>query len=88
MDTLITVAPTAGDHLYTILALLVGAYELVVRFIPTVKDYTIVGFIYRILDYLVENRANPTPKVDGSVQYAELQEKPRFKITSIFKRKK
>lgn len=57
MDTLITAPGAPGIDFWWIAGLLVAVYELLVRYIPTVADYSIIGFIYRILDYLVENRA-------------------------------
>jgi hypothetical protein len=83
MDTLTQLPHTPGDNIYMILAFLVATYELVARFVPTVKDFTILGFLYRFLDYIVENRAK-----DETPQNSDPAEKPRFKISRIFNRKK
>ena len=93
MDTLSQINNTSGDNLYMILGFLVATYELIARFVPTIKDYTIFGFLYRFLDYIVENRAkDETPQSDGTtttkVRYSDPAEKPRFKISRIFNRKK
>ena len=82
MDTLTNIPTPTGsswDLFYIVAAVLVATYEIVVRFIPTVGDRTIVGFIYRVLDWIVENRA----KSDDDDQ--DESEKPAFKI---FKRNK
>ena len=85
MDTLNTIPATGTnwDTFYIIAAVLVGLYEVVIRFIPTLGDYTIIGFIYRILDFIVENRAKPEP---------ENQEEPEAaaepKVFKIFKKSK
>lgn len=93
MDTLSQINNTSGDNLYMILGFLVATYELVARFVPTIKDYTIFGFLYRFLDHIVENRAkDETPqgdgKIGGKVRYSDPADKPRFKISRIFDRKK
>jgi len=93
MDTLTQLPHTPGDNIYMILAFLVATYELVARFVPTVKDFTILCFLYRFLDYIVENRAkDETPqnagKTGAKVRYSDPAEKPRFKISRIFNRKK
>ena len=49
MDTLTQLPHTPGDNFYIFLAFLVATYELVARFVPTVKDFTILGFLYRFL---------------------------------------
>jgi len=92
MDTLTLLPHTPGDNIYMVLAFLVATYELVARFVPTVKDFTILGFLYRFLDYIVENRAkDESPESigkSGKVRYSDPAEKPRFKISRIFNRKK
>lgn len=60
MDTLTNIPTPSGtswDLFYVVAAVLVATYEIVVRFIPTVGDRTLIGFIYRVLDWIVENRA-------------------------------
>ena len=60
MDTLTNIPTPSGtswDLFYIVAAVLVATYEIVVRFIPTVGDRTLIGFIYRVLDWIVENRA-------------------------------
>lgn len=82
MDTLQTLPTGSGwDQFWIIAAVLVAIYEVVIRFIPTVADLTVVGFIYRILDWLVENRAKNT----GATQ-AQKGAQPVFKIFRIFKK--
>jgi len=83
MDTLTNIPTPSGtswDLFYIVAAVLVATYEIVVRFIPTVADRTIVGFIYRVLDWIVENRAQSD---DDDNDHTD--QKPAFKI---FKRKK
>jgi hypothetical protein len=90
MDTLNTISPTGSnlDQFYLIAAVLVALYEVVIRFIPTVADYTIVGFIYRILDFIVENKAK-TSSATAKVADDSDEEEPRvFKIFKRAKRKK
>lgn len=78
MDTLTTLPTPAGnswDLFYIVAAVLVATYEIVVRFIPTVGDRTLIGFIYRVLDWIVENRAkSDTDEADDT------EDKKVFKI--------
>lgn len=74
---------TNWDTFYVVAAVLVGLYEVVIRFIPTLGDYTLIGFIYRILDLIVENRAKPEPTADDEPQAAA-----EPKVFKIFKRAK
>lgn len=44
------------DHKEAIIAALAIIYELIARRKPTEKDYTIVGFVYSVLDIIAKNR--------------------------------
>lgn len=83
MDTLTTIPTPSGtswDFFYIVAAVLVATYEIVIRFIPTIADRTLVGFIYRVLDWIVENRAKTDDDDDHD------QSEP--KVFKIFKKKK
>jgi hypothetical protein len=83
LDTLQTLPTGSGwDQFWIIAAVFVAIYEVVIRFIPTVADFTILGFIYRVLDMIVENRA-----VNKGATQAEKGAKPVFRIFRIFKKK-
>ena len=85
MDTLNNLPTPTGsnwDLFYIVAAVLVAAYEIVVRFIPTVADRTIIGFIYRVLDWIVENRAK------GDAKDPEDDNSSKRKVFKIFKRNK
>lgn len=43
------------DKIVLISALFVGLYEVIVRLIPTVKDYTLLTLIFKILKVISEN---------------------------------
>ena len=90
MDTLNTIQPTGTpwDHFYLIAAVLVAVYEIVIRFIPTVADYTIVGFIYRVLDWIVDNRAKTSSATAKVTDDPDDDEPKVFKIFKRAKRKK
>ena len=49
------------NHWHTGAGLLIGLYELVVRFIPTVGNYSVIGKIIDILKWLSDN-LNKTKK--------------------------
>lgn len=36
--------------------IVVGLYELIVRYIPTVKNYSIIGFIIKVIQTVVPNK--------------------------------
>lgn len=83
MDTLNTIPTPSGtswDFFYIVAAVLVATYEIVIRFIPTIADRTLIGFIYRVLDWIVENRAKSDD--DDSNDDSET------KVFKIFKKKK
>ena len=87
MDTLNIIQPTGTpwDNFYLIAAVLVAVYEVVIRFIPTVADYTIVGFIYRVLDWIVDNRAKTS---SATAKVADDPDDDEPKVFKIFKRAK
>jgi hypothetical protein len=90
MDTLIT-SPgiTNGwDSFWLVITILTAVYEILVRAIPTIKDYTIIGFIYRVLDWLVENRAKLEPDEEISVSTGNSKKavKKRFRIKPFIER--
>jgi len=90
MDTLITPTPGTGIDLWWLAALLVATYELIVRFIPTVADYSVIGIIYRILDFLVENKAKVDSSEEAEAQKLKSQGKkvrPLFKIARLIRGK-
>lgn len=39
-------------------SLLLGVYELVVRLVPTVKNYSIIGWVIKIIQLIVPNNAS------------------------------
>lgn len=83
MDTLTNIPTPSGtnwDFFYIIAAVLVATYEIVIRFIPTIADRTLIGFIYRVLDWIVENRA----KTDDDDDHND--DEP--KVFKIFKKNK
>lgn len=49
---------------YMVIGILLGLYELVSRVVPTVKDWSVLNFIVRVLNLLVPNKAifeSPSP---------------------------
>jgi hypothetical protein len=44
------------------LSILVGVYEIVVRYIPTVRNYSIIGWIIQIIQTLVPNKSVQGPE--------------------------
>lgn len=88
MDTLTTIPTPSGsmwDSFWIIATILVAVYEILVRFIPTIKDRTILGFIYKILDFIVENRAKVTPEEEETAKMGKKQAtvKKRFTIKGV-----
>lgn len=81
MDTLNVSNPTGWDSFWMIITILTVVYEIVIRYIPTVKDYTILGFAYKILDWLVENRAKLTPEEEAEVERTPKATKSRKRFT-------
>lgn len=89
MDTLNTFqGPSGWDHFWMIITILTVVYEIVIRYIPTVKDYTILGFAYKILDWLVENKAKMTPEEEAEVKKtpSATKAKKRFTIKGLIEK--
>jgi hypothetical protein len=84
MDTISNLPTPSGsiwDSFWMIAAILVAVYEILIRYIPTIKDYTIIGFIYKILDLIIENRAKVTPEEEEGVKLGKKQTTIRKKFT-------
>ena len=43
---------------HTLVALIVAVYEVIVRFIPTVGNYSLIGKLVLILKFIVDNIAS------------------------------
>lgn len=43
------------ENIVLICGLIVGIYEVIVRLIPTVKDYTFIGMIIKVLRVISDN---------------------------------
>jgi len=86
MDTLTNLPTGSGwDNFWMVVTILVAIYEIVIRYIPTVKDYTILGVLYKILDWLVENRAkmNEDEIKDIKKSGSSVKQKKRFTIKGV-----
>ncbi len=44
------------EHLGTVIVAILGIYELIARLVPTIKNYSIISFIVKILNQLVPNK--------------------------------
>jgi hypothetical protein len=89
-DTLTSINPTGSswDAFYLVAAILVAAYEIIIRFIPTVADYTIIGFIYRLLDFVVDNRAKKSSATNKVEKLSKADDQDEPAVFKIFKRRK
>lgn len=61
--------PTGGsgdfqlsETVILILTLITAIYEVVIRVLPTVKNYSIIGWIIRILQFLIPNKSTDKEK--------------------------
>lgn len=41
--------------------IVLGVYELIIRYVPTVKNYSIIGWIIKIIQLIVPNNNANTP---------------------------
>lgn len=55
-------APVFPSWVYTtLIPILVGVYELLIRYIPTVKNYSILGLVIKIIQTLIPNNNASVP---------------------------
>lgn len=46
---------------YTAVPIVVGVYELLIRYIPTSKSYSIIGLVISVIQKIVPNNNSSTP---------------------------
>lgn len=53
---------TLSPTIVLILSLLLGVYEVVIRLIPTVKNYSIIGWIIKLIQTVLPNKSTTGEK--------------------------
>lgn len=53
---------TLSPTIVFILSLLLGVYEVVIRLIPTVKNYSIIGWIIKLIQTVLPNKSTTGEK--------------------------